>query len=43
MALAVSQVEFEHFQMETEEPNDFSEATQLKYSQNIKEVSKNNK
>lgn len=44
MGRTVSQVEFEHFQMETEELNDFSETcTQLKYSENIKEESKNNK
>jgi len=41
MAQAVSQVEFEHFQLETEEQNDFLEATQMKYSLNIKEESKN--
>eukprot|EP00102_Acyrthosiphon_pisum_P014853 XP_008185138.1 PREDICTED: dynein regulatory complex protein 1 isoform X2 [Acyrthosiphon pisum] len=34
---SLSQVEFEHFQMENEEQNNFLEATQLKYSQNIKE------
>jgi len=43
MAHAVSQVEFEHFQMENEEQNIFLQATQLKYTQNIKEESKNNK
>lgn len=44
MGLTVSQLEFEHFQMETEEQNDFSETcTQLKYNENIKEESKNNK
>lgn len=42
MAQTVSQVEFEHFQMENEEQNNFLEATQFKYSQNIKEESKNN-
>ncbi|XP_060852929.1 dynein regulatory complex protein 1 isoform X2 [Rhopalosiphum padi] len=34
---SLSQVDFEHFQMETEEQNDFLETTQLKYSGNIKE------
>jgi len=43
MAQAVSQVEFEHFQMENGDQNNFLEATQLNYSQNIKEESKNNK
>jgi len=36
-------VEFEHFQLETEEQNDFLEATQMKCSLNIKEESKNKK
>jgi len=43
MVRVVSQVDFEHFQMETEEQNDFLETTQLKYSGNIKEESKNKK
>ncbi|XP_026806274.1 dynein regulatory complex protein 1 [Rhopalosiphum maidis] len=34
---SLSQVEFEHFQVEIEEQNDFLENTQLKYSGNIKE------
>lgn len=36
-------MEFEHFQLETEEQNDFLEATQMKCSLNIKEESKNKK
>lgn len=43
MAQAVSQVEFENFLIENEEQNNCLEATQLKYSQNIKEKSKHNK
>ncbi|XP_025194962.1 dynein regulatory complex protein 1 [Melanaphis sacchari] len=34
---SLSQVEFEHFQIETEEQNNFLETTQPKYSENIKE------